>query len=158
MSDEEFAPPAHDDPLAEGEDDIGEIRVPVILPIAASVALVSALFTLAAGAQGVLVLHYPEWSLMKHVPYVFIASGLLALPVAGQVFTGRLWGAVFAVIVIGFNALCGAAWTIHDLFSGIVVPLPALAAMLAMFAVLLVGLAIPAAARLTAQRRRLYSP
>ena len=55
MADEDFAPPAVD-PIPGGvddDDDIGEVRVPVILPLAAFLAILSALFTASAGAQGI---------------------------------------------------------------------------------------------------------
>lgn len=160
MSDENFAPPDADAIPGgiDDDDDIGEIRVPFILPLAAFIGLVSALFTMSAGAQGLVFLQYPAWSLLKYVPYVFVASGLLGLVVAGQVYTGRLWGTVAAAVVLGFNAMCGGLWSVFDLWSGLFVPLPLLAAMLAVLATLLVGLAVPAAARLSAQRKRLYSP
>lgn len=158
MSDEEFAPPAHDAiPGGVEDDDVGEIRVPMILPLAAFVAIISALFTAAAGAQGLMVISYPSWSWMRFVPYIFVMSGILGLVVGGQVYTGRLWGTVAAVIVIGFNAICGGLWFLIDFFSGLFVPLPALAAMLAVLATILVAVAIPASARLSAQRARLYS-
>ena len=158
MLEDEFAPPAHDAiPGGVEDDDIGEIRVPIILPLAAFVAIVSALFTASAGAQGLIVIHYPSWSWMRFVPYIFLMSGVLGLVVGGQVYTGRLWGTIAAVIVIGFNAVCGGLWFLIDLFSGMFVPLPAIAALLAILATILVAFAIPASARLSAQRARLYS-
>lgn len=157
MSDEDAFEPPGGRTEAVTDEAIGEVRVPVILPLAAFVALVSALFTLATGVQGLTTITYSPWSWLRFGPYVYLLLGLFGLVTGGQVYTGRLVPAVLALAQLGFTALFAGVWSLYHLVIGALVPLPFFTATLAAIGALLVGVALPACARLTRQRAMLYS-
>ena len=71
-------------------------------------------------------------------------------------YTGRVIGAVLTLMNLMFSAAFASIWTLYHLYHGALVPLPMFAAAVAVFATLLVAIAIPACARLSVQRARLY--
>ncbi|TNE85689.1 MAG: hypothetical protein EP330_24875 [Deltaproteobacteria bacterium] len=155
--DDEFAPPVEAAPVTEDGDDVGEIRVPPILPLAAFVALVSALFTLAAGIQGLVAIEYSPWGWLQYGPYLYTLFGLAGLAFGGQVYTGRVLGAALALLNLLASAGFAALWSLYHLYYGAIVPLPLFAAAIAGLAALLVGIAMPSCIRLSSQRARLYA-
>jgi hypothetical protein len=154
--DEVFRAP--EDPTERVTDEaIGEVRVPVILPIAAFCALVSALFTLAAGLQGLTTITYSPWSWLRYGPYVYLGLGGIGLAAGGRVYTGHLRSAVASLAQLALTAAFAAVWSLYHLTLGALVPLPMCAAALAVLGAALVAASLPACARLTRQRAMLYS-
>lgn len=155
--DEAFKAPEEASPtMADGEDDIGEIRIPMILPLAAFTALVAALFLLSSGAQGYTI-PYDRYGWLQYGWRVYLLGGMAGIVFGGPVYTGRVIWAVLALANLMFCALFAGIWTLYHLYHGAIVPLPAITGMVSLLAALLVALAIPAAARLSVQRARLYS-
>ena len=157
MSDEDvFRPPAE---AKEGvtNERIGEVRVPAILSLAAFAALVSALFTLATGMQGLTTITYSPWSWLRFGPYVYLGLGLVGLGSGGRVYTGHLRSTVVSLGQLLATATFAGTWSLYHVYLGALVPLPFFTAVLAGLAAILVGVALPASARLSRQRAMLYS-
>ena len=152
-----FEPPRDDAGLDDAtlDDDIGEVRTPFTVPLAAFAQLAAGGLTAAAGAQWTFLVTFYDWQWV--VPPVFLVLGLLLLGVGGQIFRGRLWAALLSLFLSSVLALTGLVWVIYTTLNGLFAPLPLAAAAMAGLATLVTPLAIPACMRLTEQKKRLYA-
>ena len=134
--------------------DLDEVRIGGEVRAAGGLHTISGLLTLLGGVQVAGTVLFRS-DVMNWIPFVFIATGLVALVCGTQTYRGKSMGALVALVLAGLHLLAGGVWFFVLVGHGVGSLPVLLTPMFALGAVALGGYVMPRVLKIDRARKRL---